>query len=100
LNTPPDFLSNIYLGDVCSHKYRSYVVGIDGQVEGLKWLGLLGEGAYMVGCLPTWIEMVAVVTRSGKTQQCDLVVCNGCTISPMYEHRIHGAPEQHSGFDF
>jgi hypothetical protein len=58
-------------------------------VGGSKWLGLLGEGAYVVGCLLTWIEMVDVVIRLGKIEQCDLVVCNGCTISPTYEHQIN-----------
>jgi hypothetical protein len=47
-----------------------------------------------------WIEMVVVVIILGKIEQCDLVVCNGCTISPTYEHQIHGALEQHFGFDF
>jgi hypothetical protein len=65
-----------------------------------KWFDLLGGGVYMVGCLMTWIEMVVVVIRLGKIKQCDLVVCNGCTISLTYEHQIHGAPEQHFGFDF
>jgi hypothetical protein len=32
---------------------------------GVKWLGLLGEGAYMVGCLLTWIGMVVVI-KLGK----------------------------------
>jgi hypothetical protein len=47
------------------------VIRIDDQVGGLKRLGLLGEGAYMVGCLLTWIEMVAIVIRLGKVKQCD-----------------------------
>jgi hypothetical protein len=76
------------------------VVGINDQVGGSKQLGVLGEGAYMVGCLLTWIEMVIVVIRFGKVEQCDLVVCNACTISLTYEHQIHVAPEQHFGFDF
>jgi len=62
------------------------VLGINDQLEGLRWLGLLGEGAYMVRCLLTWIEMVVVVIRLGKIEQCDLVVCSGCTISLTYEH--------------
>jgi hypothetical protein len=74
------------MGDVCSHKYHNCVVGINYEVGGLKWLGLLGEGAYMVGCLLTWIEVVAIVIRLGNIEQCDLVVCNGCTISSTYEH--------------
>ncbi len=69
-------------------------------MEGSKWLGLLSDGAYTVGCLLMWIEMVVVVIILGKIEQCDLVVCNGCTISPTYEHQIHGALEQHFGFDF
>ncbi len=62
------------------------MVEINDRVGRSKWLGLLGEGAYMVGCLPTWIEMVVVVIRLGEIEQCDLVICNGCTISPTYEH--------------
>ncbi len=54
----------------------------------------------MVGCLLTWIDMVVVVIRLGKIEQCDLVVCNGYTISPTYEHQIHGALELRFGFDF
>jgi len=76
------------------------VVGIDDGVGRLKWLGLFDEGAYMVECLPTWIEMVAVVIRLGKIEQCDLVTCNGCTISPTNEHQIHGTLEQHFGSNF
>ncbi len=76
------------------------MVGIDDQVGRLKQLGLLGEGAYIARCLPTWIEMVDVEIRLGKIEQCDLVVCNWCTISSTYEHQIHGAPKQHFGFDF
>jgi hypothetical protein len=44
--------------------------------------------------------MVAIVIRLGKIEQCDLVVYHGCTISLTYEHQIHGALEQHFGFDF
>jgi hypothetical protein len=43
--------------------------------------------------------MVVVIIKVGKIKQCDLVVCNGCTISLMYEHHIHGAPKQHFGSD-
>ncbi len=54
----------------------------------------------MVGCSSTRIEMGVVVIKLGKIERYDLVVCNGCTISPTYEHQIHGAPEQHFGFGF
>jgi len=44
------------------------VVGINDQVGGSKRLGLLGEVAYMVGCLLPWIKMVAIVIRLGKIE--------------------------------
>ncbi len=54
----------------------------------------------MVGCSSTRIEMGVFVIKLGKIERYDLVVYNGCTISPMYEHQIHGALEQHFSFDF
>jgi hypothetical protein len=80
--------------------YHNCEVGIDDQAECSKRLGLLGEGAYMVGCSSTRIEMGVVVIKLGKIERYDLVVYNGCTISPTYEHQIHGALEQHFGFGF
>jgi len=55
-------------------------------VEGWRWLGLLGEGAYMVMHSPTWIEMDLVVAKLGKIKLCDLVVYSGYTINLRYDH--------------